>query len=94
MWATFRCVEREFMTSSLASPLEALLLVLSFVGVILAGCLACWWIVAEVTTRWRRPDRSGLCETCGYNLYGLPQPRCPERGTDFRPDLTNANPRA
>ncbi len=80
------------MTSDLASPLEALLLVLCFVGVVLAGCLACGWIVAEVFRRWRQPDRSGLCETCGYNLRGLPQPRCPECGTGFEPDLIDVNP--
>ncbi len=93
MWAAFRCVERESMTSNLASPLEAMLLVLCFVGAALAGCLACCWVVGEVFRRWRRPDRSGLCETCGYDLYGLPQPRCPECGTAFRPDLTDADPR-
>lgn len=24
------------------------------------------------------------CESCGYDLQGLPQPRCPECGTPFR----------
>ena len=81
------------MTSDLASPLEALLLVLCFVGMALVGCLACYWVVAEILRRWRRPDRVGLCETCGYNLYGLPQPRCPECGTTFRADPTDATSR-
>jgi len=27
------------------------------------------------------------CRVCGYILYGLPQPRCPECGTGFDPKL-------
>ena len=26
----------------------------------------------------------GICVRCGYNLRGLPEPRCPECGTPFR----------
>ena len=33
--------------------------------------------------RWRRRKR-GLCVKCGYNLTGLPEPRCPECGTKIR----------
>ena len=32
--------------------------------------------------RWRRGKR-GHCLTCGYNLTGLTEPRCPECGTGF-----------
>ena len=32
--------------------------------------------------RWRR-RRKGLCLRCGYGLTGLPEPRCPECGTEF-----------
>src|SRR5256886_12732816 len=27
----------------------------------------------------------GLCLDCGYSLFGLPTPRCPECGRDFDP---------
>ena len=32
--------------------------------------------------RYRR-RRKGLCVTCGYDLTGLPENRCPECGTEF-----------
>jgi len=28
----------------------------------------------------------GHCMACGYNLHGLPEPRCPECGTPFNPE--------
>ena len=34
--------------------------------------------------RYRRRMR-GECLACGYNLTGLPEPRCPECGTEIRP---------
>jgi hypothetical protein len=38
--------------------------------------------------RWRALDasdarRADCCQNCGYLLYGLPEPRCPECGTPF-----------
>ncbi len=64
------------MTSNLASPLEAMLLVLCFVGAALAGCLACCWVVGEIFRRWRRPDRSGRCEAHAATISTA----CPSRG--------------
>ncbi len=39
--------------------------------------------------RWRRGKR-GLCWNCGYSLYGLMVPRCPECGRGIRPGLAAA----
>lgn len=40
-----------------------------------------WFLKRKIIQRYRR--RRGLCLRCGYNLTGLPQPRCPECGTEF-----------
>jgi hypothetical protein len=39
---------------------------------------------------WRSGPREvdlGACVRCGYSLYGLDEPRCPECGTAFDPRL-------
>ena len=42
----------------------------------------------------RLPPAEAECETCGYLLYGLVEPRCPECGTPFdRERLLAAPPR-
>lgn len=47
---------------------------------------ACYPSVALIgVCRSRRRRRNGLCLNCGYNLTGLPEPRCPECGTKFVP---------
>ena len=58
-----------------------------------AGILAIWLFVGLKPTeegpisRRRRRERlkAGLCGTCGYNLSGLTEPRCPECSTAFDP---------
>jgi len=37
----------------------------------------------------RNPETARRCSNCGYNLFGLSTPRCPECGTPFDP---NASP--
>jgi hypothetical protein len=39
---------------------------------------------------WSNPPREvdpGVCARCGYSLFGLHEPRCPECGTSFDPKL-------
>lgn len=40
-------------------------------------------VVRRPLRRWKR-KRNGLCVKCGYNLSGVPEPRCPECGTNAR----------
>jgi len=39
-------------------------------------------VCAPLARRLHRRKR-GLCVACGYNLKGLPEPRCPECGREF-----------
>ena len=47
-----------------------------------------WPTVAFLRGPWRRAKRGtlGTCLSCGYNLTGLVEPRCPECGTTTTPD--------
>lgn len=58
---------------------------LSFAALVVA--LACYPTLAFIRGPLRRYRRrkSGECLACGYNLTGLPKPRCPECGTEIRP---------
>jgi hypothetical protein len=48
------------------------------------GMLAC--MVASLLSLFlRSPKDSFTCRKCGYDIRGLPEPRCPECGTPFDP---------
>ncbi len=49
--------------------------------------LAVWPVVAFLRGPHlrRRRRKRGLCVDCGYNLFGLPEPRCPECGLPTAP---------
>lgn len=53
-------------------------------GVLLLGLSFLQWL------RRRSFHSPGHCRGCGYNLYGLPESRCPECGTRFEPRLQGA----
>ena len=63
-------------------------------GMIVPSFLAvCGAIAAAVISlRWlKQPPPDGVCKSCGYNLYGLTEPRCPECGAPFDENLLNEN---
>lgn len=47
----------------------------------LAFVAACIWLNRTLEDVYLE----GHCQDCGYNLTGLPEPRCPECGTEFDP---------
>jgi hypothetical protein len=48
-------------------------------------------VAVWVTRRVPRPVNPWACVHCGYLLYGLRDPRCPECGTPFDPSLLRAS---
>lgn len=61
----------EILTVSLQCPFWNLTILTAVVPVLL--------LIRGPLRRWRRQSR-GLCTQCGYDLTGLPEPRCPECG--------------
>jgi hypothetical protein len=64
----------------------ALKLLTSFAAAVLvsvAAAAVALWYYRRTGQRIRRLE--GHCATCGYDLRGLPEPRCPECGSPFTP---------
>ena len=60
----------------------ALIVAMAAFPVLYCVGLGPWWIYKNL--RWRFVAEDGLtCARCGYNLTGLPEPRCPECGQPF-----------
>ena len=69
-------------------------------AILLAGTLCCFLVPLTIvrSTRGRglhdlaagtvvlRRGPTGRCAECGYDMRGLPEPRCPECGTPFDPE--------
>jgi hypothetical protein len=63
--------------------------------VAIPGGIAVIFVVVSAAMFWRYNREGpklrrlqGRCEKCGYDLRGLPEPRCPECGTAFTPPGT------
>jgi uncharacterized paraquat-inducible protein A len=61
----------------------SLLVGVAGVFVAAAAGLRCFYIRRQLEPPKRRPASALRCAKCGYLLYGLPEPRCPECGTPF-----------
>jgi len=82
-WATlYMCMVGRVTVSGLGRYLLAY-------GSFLVGIItvACFLMYRDVRRRCLRGEHhhSTHCRACGYNLTGLPEPRCPECGTEFDP---------
>ena len=77
-----------FVRPSCKTPVRALWDLTQIGPLVLVGVVMVEAMSHSVLMWLRRfPPKPGYCESCGYNLYGLPEPRCPECGTSFPPTL-------
>lgn len=53
----------------------------AFTAIIYGSLFAGGWVGARYLAK--KPPEHGYCERCGYDLRGLPEPRCPECGLAF-----------
>ena len=76
------------------SWIASTLLLLAAIGEARAVARTSWFMTVLLLLISRLPEgyHSGHCPQCDYNLYGLPEPRCPECGRPFTPDEAAANP--
>lgn len=60
---------------------------------VLIGMATGLMVIYLVASKRERDDRlkPGHCRNCGYNLFGLRDPRCPECGTVFEPDTNGTD---
>lgn len=64
-----------------------LLYLLTFTfGILGGGSILLLCSIAYLRNRYWPLVPAGHCRVCGYDLYGLPEPRCPECGTPFDPE--------
>jgi MFS family permease len=68
-----------------ALGLIPVIIVAFFISIVTALVGGLMWSVTAVRYRGTRRRREPRCANCGYLLYGLPQPRCPECGRKFDP---------
>lgn len=70
------------------SWIASTLLLLATVGEARAVARTSWFMTVLLLIISRLPEgyHSGHCPQCDYNLYGLPEPRCPECGRPFTPE--------
>ena len=53
------------------------------IGYPVVGVLSVIALVLSIQGGRERTGKAGCCAKCGYDLQGLPEPRCPECGTPF-----------
>ncbi len=77
----------------LVAPYEPPSVLLLIVGLLLAlgGPVACGAFLDRVLDRRRATDGPG-CPSCGYSVRYLPEPRCPECGERWRPEVLQPGP--
>jgi hypothetical protein len=64
-------------------PLRLVIDVVVWTTLFYLPCAFAIWSIVALKRCVHRYDRSLLCKTCGYDLRGLPEPRCPECGAPF-----------
>ena len=83
------CFHRRVLPAQMTSPDPAqrvgdrMFVFACIVGAVFCGLVCRFVAAASLAREESRHRASGCCRECGYLLYGLPEPRCPEYGTPF-----------